>query len=151
MRFLTNEINSTVCSNGIEVEHRHHIVKYARKAATHFHHFVFLTICLQYNVTPKGLKLKKEACIADVSASFLQEWEGVKQRGEAEFVRLLKRENWEKARSYKLKFWDAVVKRMEAGNMNEVKELFIEILAELNMVEVVCRERRKRKINSRNE
>ena len=57
-------------------------------------------------MVPKGLQLKKSACIGDVSAEFLRNWKDTLGKAEFELIRLLRAEVKRK-RDEKLKQWDA--------------------------------------------
>ena len=56
------------------------------------HHFKVCEVSLDENVVPKGLQLKKAACIGDVSAEFVRHWKDTLGKAEFELVRLLRDE-----------------------------------------------------------
>ena len=73
------------------------LLYHARKAVQYEHHFAFLSICLENEVVPKGLRVKKTACIHEGSAEFRAKWETEEEKGGKEFAALLRDESLQKA------------------------------------------------------
>ena len=124
-----------------------HILKFAKRAMMYLHHFIFLQACVDHNVTPKGLSIKKTPYIDDGSPEFIRQWEETKVCGSTEFTRLLLSENKSKSDEYQMKFWDSIIKKMKGGNTNEVRELFISVMTLLSDMDADCRKRRTRKLS----
>ena len=55
------------------------LLYHIRKGVKYEHHSLFLQICVESDVVPKGLRIKKDPCIHDPSEEFSNEWKNVKR------------------------------------------------------------------------
>ena len=85
------------------------LLYHARKGVQYEHHKAFLSICIHNKVIPKGLRVRKRACIHDGSEEFQRKWEEEEEKGGQEFTRLLEKENSRKAIKHQTIFWDLTI------------------------------------------
>ena len=91
-------------------------------------HCIFLSICEHCEVIPKGLIIKKEACVGDGSNVFKREWNDIKLEASKQFMRSILKEQWKKLGRYEMEFWRVVVESVEKSSDKKAVGDFVEWL-----------------------
>ena len=110
------------------------LIKLAVKAVKHEHHYLFLLACCDGSVVPKGLTVKKTACVDNISEEFRESWAIVEDRSGNEFRNLLTNEHKKRTRRLQLQFWKEIIRKMETETIWNVREDLLWVVESVNNV-----------------
>ena len=118
----------------------------AEAAIRHDHHRRFLELCKERNIVPRGLKIKKDACIGTKSKAFMLEWETIKCNAELGLQDSLIKEQLRMAKDSEVEFWGHVQEfiRSIRGDVGQFMEWYDRITSTL---EFKTKELNKRRLH----
>ena len=88
------------------------LFKSAFKCLRAWKHSVFLSVCLHCNVVPKGLIIKKDACVGNAGVEFLWKWTETKHAASMDLLMLLQEEQLRIATVLQSEFWDCMTESL---------------------------------------
>ena len=119
-----------------QVSRRRTLFTLAGKITRYANHWLYMKICLSFNVIPKGLKLKKNPQIGEKSTQFIQEWNRIMSNAEMNLLETLANEYYIVTSTLQVKFWHTVTEFLQTGpNVIEAKQIFSELCKQIEKVQ----------------
>ena len=118
------------------------------KAVKHEHHYLFLLACCDGSVVPKGLTVKKTACVDNISEEFRESWAIVEDRSGNEFRNLLTNEHKKRSRRLQLQFRKEMIRKIKTDTIWDVLEDLLWVVESVNNVTNQLILRRMRKLSN---
>ena len=91
-----------------------------------FNHHLFLCVCSNLHVVPKGLVIKKSPCVGEISQSSFLQWNVTLNQAGLALVQILKEEYRSKLRESFVKFWNMISASLES--MKSIAKFFTDLL-----------------------
>ena len=93
----------------------------SEKTVRSFNHYVFISMCEEFDVIPVGLQVKKQPCIGKVSNQSSSEWKDSLTSCSLKLISILQKEHKIKWKQYELLFWNKLQSYFEEPEENHVK------------------------------
>ena len=122
-----------------------HVLNLANKCVRHFNHFVFTKLCCDFNVVPKGLSLKKNPCVGNLSSGAAKQWNDTLEDGGRSLVHILYQEHWRKFEVSEREFWNSLVLFLEKHEQESATKDLDSVVREINSLMSSLKRKRTRK------
>ena len=120
----------------------------AGKITRYANHWLYMKICLSFDVIPKGLKLKKNPQIGEKSTEFLLEWNRIMSNAERNLLETLANEYYIVTSTLQIDFWHRVTEFLLTGpNVIEAKQIFHELCKQVEKDLRNIKARREKKLS----
>jgi len=123
-----------------------HLLHLSLKTVRNFNHYLFMSICIELNVVPKGLSLKKNPCVGKFTSNALRRWNNVLNEGGKSLVEILCDEYQEKWKCTESEFWNVMVKYLESSKSEIVSKHLEGLLRNINCLMSELKLKRCRKL-----
>ena len=131
-----------------QVSRRRTLFNLAGKITRYANHWLYIKICLSFNVILKGLKLKKNQQIGEKSTQYIQEWNRIMSNAEMNLLETLENEYYVVTLTLQIKFWHTVTEILQTGpNVIEAKQIFSELCKQIEKDQRDVETRREKKLS----